>query len=193
MKHRCIREFIRDVIKEKLDPAQIISQYAHQGQRRRSGEPYFLHPQEVANIIVKYYPSDTIAYYVAMLHDALEDGIPLGNLADEEEFFNILMHEIPDMDTQLIDTIYNSTVALTKTAGSDYIDYVINLSSDKHAFRVKLADMMQNIGDNPSERQVIKYSNAKDALIQQFGDNGPIEISPKHWHDFKKIISQTQY
>jgi len=190
MKHKCIREFVRDVIKEELDPAQIISQYAHRGQRRRSGEPYFLHPQEVANIVKQYYPNDDIAYYVAMLHDALEDGIPLGNLADEEEFFNILMHEIPDMDTKLIDTIYNSTVALTKADGVDYIDYILRLSSDKHAFRVKLADMMQNIGDNPSERQALKYNNAKDILLQRFGAKGPDVISQKHWHDFQKIISQ---
>jgi len=190
MKHKCIREFVRDVIKEELDPAQIISQYAHRGQRRRSGEPYFLHPQEVANIVKQYYPNDDIAYYVAMLHDALEDGIPLGNLADEEEFFNILMHEIPDMDTKLIDTIYNSTVALTKADGVDYIDYILRLSSDKHAFRVKLADMMQNIGDNPSERQALKYNNAKDILLQRCGAKGPDVISQKHWHDFQKIISQ---
>jgi hypothetical protein len=50
--------------------------------------------------------------------------------------------------------------------------------------------MMQNIGDNPSERQALKYSNAKNVLIQKFGIKGPSNISRQHWNDFQKIISQ---
>jgi (p)ppGpp synthase/HD superfamily hydrolase len=146
-----------------------------------------LHPQEVADIVKKYY-SDNETYYTAMLHDALEDGIPLGNIENEEEFFNILAAEIPDSSIESIDKIYNSVVDLTKTTGSDYFSYVINLSGNPVAFRVKLADMMQNISDNPSERQLIKYAKTKDLLVQKFNEEAPDGISARHWDDFKRTI-----
>jgi len=87
-----IRSFIKHALRENqnLDSAQVLSQYAHRDQKRRSGEPYFLHPQEVADIVNRYY-GDTVTYYTAMLHDALEDGIPLGNIEDEDHFFDLLV------------------------------------------------------------------------------------------------------
>ena len=191
MGQKCIREFVRVVLKEeneKLDSAQILSQWAHQGQKRRSGEPYFLHPQEVADIVRRYY-SDTETYYTAMLHDALEDGIPLGNIEDEAVFFDVLTNELPSESIGSIDTIYNSVVDLTKPDGADYFSYIDNLTKNPIAFRVKLADMMQNIGDNPSKRQLEKYVKAKNLLVDKFNDNPPPGISKAHWKSFKGTIS----
>ena len=185
------RQLIRKIIEEtfKLDSAQVLSQMAHQGQQRRSGEPYFLHPQEVANIVRGYY-QDTETYYVAMLHDALEDGIPLGNIEDEEDFFNMLAAELPASDIEAIDDIYNSVVSLTRYPGSDYQSYVVNLTQDKFAFRVKLADMMHNINDNPSEKQIKKYTKTKEMLVDMFGGNVPRGINAKHWRDFQRKIEE---
>ena len=194
MSQKKIREFIRLVIKEEnqqLDSAQVLSQWAHHGQKRRSGEPYFLHPQEVANIITRYY-SDTETYYAAMLHDALEDGIPLGNIKDEESFFDILAAELPNAAIESLDKIYNSIVDLTKQPGSDYYSYVLKLTHNPIAFRVKLADMMQNISDNPSERQLQKYVKTKDMLVDQFNDKAPPGISADHWKNFKTVINNAQ-
>ncbi len=190
MNYKSVREFIRLVIKEnsqQLDSAQILSQWAHQGQKRRSGEPYFLHPQEVGDIIQKYY-SDTETYYTALLHDALEDGIPLGNIEDEEMFFNMLAAELPSDAIDAIDSIYNSVVDLTKPPGFDYFSYVIELTNNPIALRVKLADMMQNISDNPSERQLNKYVKTKDLLLQKFGEKAPNGITQSHWADFKRTV-----
>jgi len=194
MSQKKIREFIRLVIKEEsqqLDSAQVLSQWAHHGQKRRSGEPYFLHPQEVANIITQYY-DDEETYYAAMLHDALEDGIPLGNIKDEQTFFDILAGELPEASVETIDKIYNSIVDLTKPAGSDYYSYVSNLTGNPIAFRVKLADMMQNISDNPSKKQLQKYVKAKDLLVDKFNDKAPPGISQVHWESFKMVISNAQ-
>ena len=190
MGQKCIREFVRIVLKEekdKLDSAQILSQWAHQGQKRRSGEPYFLHPQEVANIVKRYY-SDIETYYTAMLHDALEDGIPMGNIEDENAFFDLLTSEASEATIQNIDNIYNSVVDLTKPEGADYFSYVLKLANNPIAFRVKLADMMQNISDNPSERQMAKYVKTKNLLVDQFKDSPPPGISNSHWESFKRTV-----
>ena len=48
---KIFRTYIRKVLIENLDDGQILSQYAHRGQKRRTGEPYFFHPQGVANIV----------------------------------------------------------------------------------------------------------------------------------------------
>ncbi len=184
---RQIRKLIKEII--ELDSAQVLSQWAHQGQKRRSGEPYFLHPQEVANIVRNYY-NDVSTYYVAMLHDALEDGIPLGNISDEEEFFNMLAAEMPASAIEEIDNIYDAVVDLTKPKGSDYNEYVEQLTNNHIAFRVKLADMMQNVSDTPSERQLAKYAKTKNMLVDKFENKPPPGISRRHWNDFTNEIEK---
>lgn len=193
MKQVKIREFIRAVIKEnqQLDSAQVLSQYAHRDQKRRSGEPYFLHPQEVADIVSRYY-NDTVTYYTAMLHDALEDGIPLGNIEDESQFFDLLTDELPESEIEFADEIYSSVQALTKHESQEYISYVDSIIPDLHAFRVKLADMMQNISDNPSNNQLKKYVKAKNFLVKKFDNQLPPGISSKHWRDFKQVINDAK-
>jgi len=189
MNYSCIRDFIKYSLKEneKLDSAQVLSQYAHRDQKRRSGEPYFLHPQEVADIVKTYY-SDIITYYTALLHDALEDGIPLGNIEDEDHFFDLLVDELPEADLEIAEQIYTAVKALTKESGQSYIGYVNSLINDEYAMRVKLADMMQNASDNPSQGQVEKYANTKTFLVDKFNNSAPPGISKNHWNDFKEVI-----
>ena len=45
---------------------------AHEGQQRRSGEPYVHHPLAVAEIVAKFGLDDT-TICAALLHDAVED------------------------------------------------------------------------------------------------------------------------
>ena len=193
MNYSCVRDFIKYSLSEneKLDSAQVLSQYAHRDQKRRSGEPYFLHPQEVADIVMKYY-SDTTTYYTALLHDALEDGIPLGNIEDEDHFFDLLVDELPESDIETIEEIYSAVKMLTKAEGQEYIEYVDSIAGNDYALRVKLADMMQNIGDNPSQKQIKKYANTKKFLVNKFGEKAPAGVSENHWKDFKAAINNAQ-
>ena len=191
MSKKLLREFVFTLLSEnsELDSAQVMSQYAHRNQKRRTGEPYFLHPQEVANIVKNYY-SDVETYYTAMLHDALEDGIPLGNIEDEKSFFDMLESELPDESIESIDKIYNSVVDMTKPIGADYFEYIISLLENPVALRVKISDMMQNISDSPSPNQVLKYSKAKDVLVDYFNGSTPSGISKKHWLDFISTVEK---
>ena len=184
-----IKRYIKLIIEqnEDLDSIQVLSQYAHRGQTRRTGRPYFFHPQEVAVIIKKYY-NDDVTYYTALLHDALEDGIPLGNIENEQQFFDLLVDELPDSNVTTIDEIYTAVSVLTKSNNIAYGEYVTGLLENIFAFRVKLADIMQNISDDPSTSQIEKYATTENMLRKKFNDEVPSGISEKHWKDFQKVV-----
>ena len=55
-----------------LKKAYVFSAKVHQGQVRLSGEPYLIHPLEVAHLLVKL-RLDTASVVTGLLHDALED------------------------------------------------------------------------------------------------------------------------
>ena len=76
-------------LNQYLSPAQIqqvcrayfYAEQAHEGQRRRSGEPYIIHPLAVANILADMH-LDHQSLMAAMLHDVIEDtGVPKTALA----------------------------------------------------------------------------------------------------------------
>ena len=50
-----------------------ISLEAHKDMRRKSGEPYILHPLTVAQICVKELGLDSTSIICALLHDVVED------------------------------------------------------------------------------------------------------------------------
>jgi GTP pyrophosphokinase len=58
--------------KELLNKAFNFAQIAHQGQKRMSGEPYFIHPFETAKILTSL-GMDTQTIVAGLLHDVLED------------------------------------------------------------------------------------------------------------------------
>ena len=61
--------------------AYYYAEQAHNGQRRRSGEPYIVHPLAVATILTEMH-LDHQSLMAAMLHDVIEDtGIPKAALA----------------------------------------------------------------------------------------------------------------
>ncbi|MBW1641872.1 MAG: bifunctional (p)ppGpp synthetase/guanosine-3',5'-bis(diphosphate) 3'-pyrophosphohydrolase, partial [Deltaproteobacteria bacterium] len=55
-----------------IDRAYIYSARVHDGQVRLSGEPYLLHPLEVAGVLADM-NLDTVSVAAALLHDVIED------------------------------------------------------------------------------------------------------------------------
>ena len=53
--------------------ARALSESAHVGQKRDSGEPYATHPAAVARLLVGYGVADAAVLAAAYLHDVLED------------------------------------------------------------------------------------------------------------------------
>jgi (p)ppGpp synthase/HD superfamily hydrolase len=118
---------------------------AHRGQfRRDSVTPYISHPEAVAKLV----QGDDLAEAIAWLHDVLEDtAIKAQDLAS----------------LGLPREVIARVELLTKTDGMEYEQYLGRIKRDPVAKRVKIADMLANLGDRPSERQIVKY--AKGLLI----------------------------
>jgi hypothetical protein len=54
---------------------------------------------------------------------------------------------------------------LTKTEGARYEDYLAAIRRDAIARKVKVADMLANLGDSPTERQILKYAKGFIILL----------------------------
>ena len=55
-----------------VERAYTFSKKAHEGHKRYSGEPYFVHPSAVAKVLAEY-GMDATTIAAGLLHDAIED------------------------------------------------------------------------------------------------------------------------
>ena len=96
----CKSDSDRDFIKK----AFFLAKEAHKGVRRRSGEPYLLHPIAVAKIAVEEIGLGVKSVVAALLHDVVED-----TEYTVEDITNILTYGIPA--TQYTETAADKTPA----------------------------------------------------------------------------------
>src|SRR6185437_10618983 len=57
-----------------VEKAYEFAKKAHEGHKRYSGEPYFIHPAAVAKVLAEY-GMDATTIAAGLLHDAIEDGL----------------------------------------------------------------------------------------------------------------------
>tara|TARA_Y100000590_G_scaffold460873_1_gene621219 strand:+ start:1916 stop:2494 length:579 start_codon:yes stop_codon:yes gene_type:complete len=181
-----LREYIKEVCGGK-DASNILqtAEKAHSGQMRRSGEPYIEHPIAVANIIKQYYPGEQLLCTAALLHDTLEDAIKYGNYVDENELVNAITssYSSPSEGKHVLQILY----LLTHEPGADYSKYVLSLSDNPGALKIKLADMLHNLSSSPHKKQALKYLTALNSLELKYSGIPP-EINPAHWSQLQDII-----
>ncbi len=152
---------------------------AHVGQTRRDGSEYFSHPSEVRNIARSFYPKDNVVQMAALLHDSLEDA-PGSTVSSVQEMEEFIRGSIQDPLTA--NEVIRVVRALTHEKGSNYTDYVLGLLGDTPTLRVKLADMVHNLTDNPSSKQKVKYKAALNTISSRTAGNPPSGISAQHWN-----------
>ena len=134
-----------------LNSALNIATEMHRGQFRRDGvTPYINHPMDVARR-VKQRGGDERAQAVAALHDILED----------TEF---TLHDLiqAGFDTDII----NAVLALSKLNDIDYKEYLNLVKQNDLSRVVKIADMLSNLADNPTNRQIKKYAKGLAFLME---------------------------
>lgn len=134
-----------------IEKAQEIAEIAHAGQYRRDGfTPYINHPRTVA---IKLYNKGFGPEYVATgwLHDVLEDSKITVN--------DLINHGFPI-------SVVGAVAILTKTNKLEYRDYIENIVKNNRIARiVKIEDILHNLSDNPTNRQIRKYSHALLQLV----------------------------
>ncbi len=132
-------------MKTFLEIAEDIAREAHTGQFRRDGKtPYITHPERVVARL-KAQGCDEITLATAWLHDVLEDTAQVTDALEERGIPNAVVHAV---------------FLLTRTEAMSYEKYLEWIRDHPIARAVKIADILDNLSDSPSEKQIIKYSKA---------------------------------
>lgn len=132
-----IKENNLDIDIEKLTEAYILASEAHEGQMRKSGEDYIIHPIEVTEILADL-KMDTETLVAGLLHDVVED--TLIGLADIEYVFGKDVAHLVDGVTKLRN--------LPKQSGKKVENIrkmVVAMSEDIRVVIIKLADRLHNM------------------------------------------------
>jgi len=133
-----------------LDKAYELAVDAHKHQRRKSGEPYVLHPLEVGRICHQEIGLGPTAVICAILHDVVED-TPV-TIEEIEAIFNLKVKKIVDGLTKL-DGTYNSE----NVQAENFKKVVSTLVEDVRVVLIKMADRMHNmrtLGSMPRHKQL---------------------------------------
>jgi GTP pyrophosphokinase len=124
-----------DIVKKAYDFAST----AHSGQMRLSGEPYIVHPLEVA-IILAMLKLDTTTISAALLHDVVED---TGNTLE------ILKSEFNEDVAQLVDGVTKISTIKSKSKVAAQAEYLRKMLlatiEDIRVIIIKLADKLHNM------------------------------------------------
>ncbi|MEP6794447.1 MAG: RelA/SpoT family protein [Saprospiraceae bacterium] len=123
---------------------------AHSKQRRKSGEPYFFHPIEVARICVSEIGLGPTAAVCALLHDVVEDTDV--TMEDIRREFGDKIGNIVDGLTKL-DGLYNAP----SQQAENFRKVLSTLVEDVRVVLIKIADRLHNmrtIGPMPRTKQL---------------------------------------
>ncbi|AKF10598.1 RelA/SpoT family protein [Sandaracinus amylolyticus] len=122
-----------------VNRAYVFSAQKHEGQKRKSGEPYFTHPVSVANIIAEM-KLDSASVCAALLHDVLEDTDV--TTKQMEEIFGEEVSFLVDGVTKL--GKINFTCKEDQQAES-FRKMLVAMARDIRVLLVKLADRLDNM------------------------------------------------
>lgn len=117
---------------------------AHEGQRRKSGEPYVQHPLEVATTLADL-QLDAATLAAALLHDVVEDcGIPL---LDIETRFGSEVAKLVDSSTKLNTVIRPTREETTRRESQteNLRKMLVAMAEDLRVVFIKLADRLHNM------------------------------------------------
>ena len=112
---------------------------AHKGMRRKSGEPYILHPIAVAQIAVEEIGLGTTSIIASLLHDVVED--------TEIEIEDIRREFGPKV-AKIIDGLTKISGVFDKTMSQQAENFrkmLLTLSDDLRVILIKLADRLHNM------------------------------------------------
>ena len=132
-------EYNPDTDLELLQRAYVYSAKVHDGQERLSGEPYLVHPLEVAGILV-HMRMDDVSVAAGLLHDTIED--TLASREDLEKVFGEDVAFLVDGLTKIAKIEFNS---VREHQAENFRKMLLAMSKDIRILLIKLADRLHNM------------------------------------------------
>ena len=134
-----VKDYNRFLNPEKLSKAYSFAVKAHGNQKRDSGDPYSIHPIEVANILTDL-KLDSATITTGLLHDTIEDTFAT---------YETIKGEFGDEVADLVDGVTKISV-LENTASSNskaenFRKLILATSKDIRVLLVKIADRLHNM------------------------------------------------
>ena len=191
----------RDGDREFIKRAFFLAKEAHKGVRRRSGEPYIIHPLEVALIAVREIGLGKKSVVAALLHDVVED----------------TEYTVDDISRMFSPKIASMVDGLTKMAGvfnantSEQAEYfrkvLLTLSDDVRVIIIKIADRLHNmrtLGAMPHAKQIkitsetiylfvpLAYRLGLHAIKTELEDLCMKYRFPKEYEEIRQKIDDTE-
>ena len=154
---RALKEGLKKGDKALLRHAFEIAVDAHKDMRRKSGEPYILHPLAVARIVVEEIGLGVNSAICALLHDTVEDTeITLEDITRE---FNGYIAKIIDGLTKISNVV--DIKADTTIQAENFRKILLTLADDPRVILIKLADRLHNMRtlDSMSRDKQLKISS----------------------------------
>jgi GTP pyrophosphokinase/guanosine-3',5'-bis(diphosphate) 3'-pyrophosphohydrolase len=143
---------------ERIRSAYAYGLKMHEGQFRHSGEPYFMHPVEVAAILTEH-ALDDATIITALLHDTIED--TNATYSEVEEMFGTDVAELVDGVTKLTNLQLSNSE--TKQA-ENFRKLFMAMSKDLRVILVKLADRLHNMRTIKSMRPEKQLQKARETM-----------------------------
>ena len=181
--------------------AYFLAKEAHKGVRRRSGEPYIVHPIEVALIAVREIGLGKKSVVAALLHDVVED----------------TDYTVEDIARIFSPKIASMVDGLTKMAGvfnsksSEQAEYfrkvLLTLSDDVRVIIIKIADRLHNmrtLGVMPRDKQIkitsetiylfvpLAYRLGLHAIKSELEDLCMKYRFPEEYEEIRRKIEETE-
>jgi len=139
----------------QLESAYHFSKAAHEGQYRKSGEPYISHPLAVAGILAEWH-LDTQALTAALLHDVTEDtAITKSEISRN---FGMPVAELVDGVSKLDKIEFESQ---EKAQAENFRKMLLAMARDVRVILIKLADRLHNMRtldafDTPKRQRIAR-------------------------------------
>ena len=146
-----VESYKPDFDEELLQKAYIFSAREHRGQIRSSGEPYLIHPLNVAHILTEMRLDET-SIAVGLLHDVLEDTLTTKETL--QQHFGDDVAELVDGVTKISRYAF---VSKEEQQAETFRKMLLAMVSDLRVVLVKLADRLHNmrtLQHLPEEKQV---------------------------------------
>jgi guanosine-3',5'-bis(diphosphate) 3'-pyrophosphohydrolase len=182
-----------------IERAFALAASAHEGQFRKSGEPYIRHPVAVATIVARQ-GIDDVTIAGALLHDAVED-TPIG-LKQLEDQFGVDLARIVDGVTKLERVKYDTK---EEQQAATMRKMIVAIASDMRVLIIKLADRLHNlrtVASLPSFKQERTARETLDVyaplahrlgmqdMKQQLEDLSFAALHPRRYAEIDQMLQQ---